>query len=64
MRHPASEVGPRRICPTTGTQFDNAWSNHSKPGCYNECDQCFPDESKSISQKLKELSNSRKNNDD
>ena len=42
MRHPNNAFGKKRVCPITKTQFYMCWSNHDKPGVYNECDECQP----------------------
>ncbi len=55
MRHPINEVGKKRLCPVTGTEFNEAWTDHTLPSCYNKCDQCYPKEYKPVSQRLADL---------
>lgn len=55
MRHPVNAAGNKRICPCTRTQFEQAWTDHDLPGCYNKCEQCYPGEYISVSQRLAAL---------
>jgi len=58
MRHPTGCFVPW-ICPVTGRPFEQSWTNHDKPECFNECEQCAPERAKSIAERLHELNASR-----
>jgi len=39
MRHPAEELGEKRVCPITGRQFMETWSDKA---IYDSCLECKP----------------------
>ena len=54
MRHP-TDGDLKWICPIKGTAFVQAWTDHDMEGCFNKCEQCCPDEYKSVKQRLREI---------
>lgn len=63
MRHPVEELGDRRICPVTGRQFRQCWTDNTKRpwSQYNECDQCSPNH-ETVGQMLHRLNQEAKEN--
>jgi len=59
MRHPADATGDKRRCPITSELFDEAWTDHSLPGCYNRCKSCSPEQYKPLAERLQELKRKR-----
>ncbi len=55
MIHPIHSTGEKRVCPIKGTPFVQAWTDHGMKGCFNKCEQCYPKEYKSVSQRLREI---------
>ena len=51
MKHPATELGEKRICPITKRQFIEGWSEEET---FDVCDQCA-DEHETLARRLHKL---------
>lgn len=62
MRHPVENTGEKRVCPVTGKQFHECWTNNLlRPWTeFNECDSCAPHR-ETIPETLRRLNDERTN---
>ena len=58
MEHPTAP-GSKWLCPVTDKPYKQTWSNHDKPGIYNECVNCAPENAMSVGKRLAELAKNR-----
>lgn len=48
------------VCRKTGKVVTQVMTNHDRPGCFNSCQYCDPDNFKTVAQSLHEINERRK----